>query len=114
MNSRMQATVERSTCAEEREILARECRRRGEHIGEIERAEQRKTVEDAERETEIADPVDDEGLDRRGVGGGPVVPEADQQIGRKADAFPAEEHLDEIVGRHQHQHEEGEEAEDRP
>ena len=67
-----------------------------------------KTREDAEREAEIADAVDDEGLDRRGVGRRPLVPEADQQIGGEADAFPAEEHLDEIVGRHQHQHGEGE------
>ena len=41
---------------------------------------------------------------------GPVVPEADQQIGHQADAFPAEEQLHEVVGRHQHQHEEGEQA----
>ncbi len=66
--------------------------------------------EDAEREAEIADAVDDEGLDRRGVGGGPVVPEADQQIGAEPDALPAEEQLHEIVRRHQHQHEEGEQA----
>ena len=37
------------------------------------------------------------------------IPEADQQIGGEADALPAEEHLHEIVGRHQHQHGEGEE-----
>ena len=37
-----------------------------------------------------------------------VVPEADQQIGREAHAFPAEEQLQEVVGRHQHQHGEGE------
>ena len=37
-----------------------------------------------------------------------VIPEADQQIGGEADAFPAEEHLDEVVGGHQHQHREGE------
>ncbi len=39
---------------------------------------------------------------------GPRVPEADQQIRRQAHAFPAEEELQEIVGRHQHQHGEGE------
>ena len=62
-------------------------------------------------EAEIADAVDDERLDRRGVGGGLLVPEADEQIAREADALPAEEHLDEVVGRHQHQHGEGEERE---
>ena len=40
---------------------------------------------------------------------GLLVPEADQQVGGEADAFPAEEHLHEVVGRHQHQHGEGEE-----
>ena len=72
-------------------------------------AEHQEGGEDAEREAEIADPVDDEGLERRGVGRGLVVPEADQQVGSEADALPAEEHLDEIVRRHQHQHREGEE-----
>jgi hypothetical protein len=33
----------------------------------------------------------------------------DQQIRGKTDALPAEEHLDEVVRRHQHQHREGEE-----
>ena len=49
--------------------------------------------EDAEREAEIADAVDDEGLDRGGVGLRLLVPEADQQVAREADAFPAEEQL---------------------
>ena len=65
--------------------------------------------EDAEREAEIADAVDDEGLDRGGVGLRLVVPEADQQIAREPDALPAEEQLHEVVGRHQRQHGEGEE-----
>ena len=64
--------------------------------------------ENAEREAEIADAVDDEGLDRRGVGFRLVIPEADQQIAREADAFPAEEQLHQVVGGHQHQHGEGE------
>ena len=66
---------------------------------------------DAEHEAEIADPVDDEGLDRGGAGRGLGVPEADQEIGGDADALPAEEQLDQVVGGHQHQHGEGEERE---
>ena len=73
--------------------------------------EDQEDAHDAEREAEIADPVDDEGLDGGGVGRRPVVPEADQQIGAEAHALPAEEELHEIVGRHQHQHAEGEQAE---
>ena len=67
-----------------------------------------KTPKMPSAKAEIADPVDDEGLDGRGVGRRLLVPEADQQVGRKADAFPAEEHLHQVVGRHQHQHGEGE------
>ncbi len=77
---------------------------------EVERAEDGKDREDAEGKTEIADPVDDEGLDRSSVGRGPVTPKADQQIGHQADAFPAEEQLHEVVGGHQGQHGEGEQA----
>ena len=85
--------------------------RRRRSSSNCDRVEQQEDAEDAEREAEIADPVDHEGLDRRGVGRRPVVPEADQQIGAEPDPFPAEEQLHEIVGRHQHQHEEGEQAE---
>ncbi len=53
--------------------------------------------ENAEHETEVADAVDDEGLDRRRIGGRPVVPEADQQIGSQTNAFPAEEHLGKVI-----------------
>ncbi len=84
--------------------------RRGEHGVEADRVVEQEHAHDAEREAEIADPVDHEGLDRRGVGGRPVIPEADQEVGAQADAFPAEEHLNEIVRRHQHQHEESEEV----
>ena len=80
----------------------------GEDGVEIDRAEQHEDAEDAQREAEIADAVDDEGLDRGGAGGRPLVPEADQQIRRQPDAFPAEEQLQEVVRRHQHEHGEGE------
>ena len=80
----------------------------GEDRFEIDRAEQHEDAEDAEREAEVADAVDDEGLDRGGVGRRLLVPEADQQIGRQTHAFPAEEHLQQVVRRDQHQHGEGE------
>ncbi len=64
--------------------------------------------EDAKREAEIADAVDDESLDGGRIGGRPRIPEADQQIGGETDTLPAEEHLHEVVRRHQHQHGEGE------
>ena len=83
--------------------------RTGEDAVEGDRAGQHEDEEDAEREAEIADAVDDEGLHGGGVGRGLLVPEPDQQVGGEADALPAEEHLHEVVGRHQHQHGEGEE-----
>jgi hypothetical protein len=83
-------------------------RRIGEDGVEIDRAEQHEHAEQAEQEAEIADAVDDEGLDGGGTCRRPLIPEADQQVGGETDAFPAEEHLHQIVGRHQHQHGEGE------
>jgi hypothetical protein len=68
----------------------------------------REDGKDAEREAEIADAVDDEGLDRRGIGGRLVVPEADQEVGGEADTLPAKEQLDKIVRGDERQHGEGE------
>ncbi len=97
--------------AEELEALAGHAGRGVEQLVEVDGVEHREQPEDAEREAEVADAVDDEGLDGRRVGLGLGVPEADQQVGEEADALPAEEHLHEVVGRHQHQHGEGEAAE---
>ena len=112
MNSSRQVMVSASKSAPKTWMrLAGDALRRAEHRVEPHRAGQREDEENAEREAEIADAVDDEGLDRGGVGGRLFIPEADQQIGGEADAFPAEEHLEEIVRRHQHQHGEGEQRE---
>ena len=88
--------------------LARQRRRLREHGVEIDRADQHEQRKDAEPEAEVADPVDDEGLDRRRIGFRLVIPDPDQQIARQTDAFPAEIELHQVVGGHQHQHEEGE------
>ena len=95
--------------AQELHGLADLLRRGSKHRVVLDGVEHGEDGEDAEGETEIADAVDDEGLDRGGVGGGLVIPEADQEIGGETDAFPAEEQLQEIVGGHQRQHGEGEE-----
>ena len=39
-----------------------------------------------------------------------LVPEADQRVGAEADAFPADEHQQQVVAQHQRQHREGEEV----
>ena len=77
---------------------------------EVERAEVREDQQRAEDEREVADAVDDEGL-LAGVGGRLLlVPEADQQVGAEADAFPAHEEHREVRPQHQHQHERGEQV----
>ena len=59
---------------------------------------------DRQAQPDVAHPVDDEGLLRCRRGGVLVLPEADEQVRREADALPAEEQPD-VVGReHQHQH----------
>lgn len=64
-----------------RSTLGRQIVLRGGEDGlEIDRAEEDEDAEDAEREAEVADAVDDEGLHRRRIGGRLLVPEADQQV----------------------------------
>ena len=83
----------------------------GENAVEADGAEDHEQQGDAEREAEIADAVDDEGLHGGRTGGRAVVVVADQQVAREADAFPAEEQLQQVIRRHQHEHGEGEQAE---
>jgi hypothetical protein len=91
------------------EALADEVGRLREHGLQINRAGEQEHGKDAERKAEVADAVDQERLDRRGVCRRLVEPETDQQVACDADAFPAEEQLREVVRRHQHQHGEGKE-----
>jgi hypothetical protein len=93
---------------EERHGLADLVGSRREHGVVLHRVEHGEDGEDAEREAEIADAVDDEGFDRRGVGSRLVVPEADQEVGGEANALPAEEQLDKIVRGDERQHGESE------
>ncbi len=90
--------------AEEIDGLAGERRRLREDDVEVDRPRHHEDGEDAERETEIADTIDDEGLDRRGIGFGLVIPEPDQQIAREPHPFPAKEHLRQIVGGNECEH----------
>src|SRR3546814_4819501 len=46
----------------------------------------------------VADAVHDERLDGGRVRGRLVIPETDEEVGGEAHAFPAEEHLHEVVG----------------
>ncbi len=84
---------------------------RPEDDGKLDGAEHQEHERDADSERQVGDPVDDHCLDGRGAGARPVVPVADQQVAHEPDALPAEEQLQEVVGRHQHQHHEGEQVE---
>ena len=67
-------------------------------------------IKDGGQETEVAHTGDDEGLLGGVGGGGPMEPEADQQVGTEADHLPEDEHEEKIVGQHQSQHGGGEEG----
>ena len=75
---------------------------------EIERAEGRRHQEQAEQQSGIADAVGDEGFARRIADLRAfalfVKPEADQQEGAQADAFPTGEQHHEVIRGDQHQH----------
>ena len=96
---------------EEVQLRFRQFRGGGEDVIQLDAVDQEEQAHDAKRKAEIADPVNDESLDRGGVGAWFAVVEADQEIRGDANTFPAEEHLHEVVGGDQHQHGEGEERE---
>ena len=83
-------------------------RRRVQDLRNRNGAEHQEGAENAEAEAEIADAVDDKGFQRGGIGRWLVVPETDEEVGRQPDPFPAEKHLHQAVGGHQHQHGEAE------
>ena len=74
-------------------------------------AERGEHQHDRERQADVTDPVDDERLLGRGGRGRLVLPEADQQVRREADALPADEQHEVVVGEHQQQHRRDEQVE---
>ena len=72
--------------------------------GEAGRAPRHEGQHDRGRQAHVADPVDHEGLLGRGGRGGLVLPEADQQVRREADALPAEEQGEVVLGHDQQEH----------
>ena len=98
------------------DLIAKEVERRlrqfwthGQDHIEIDAVRHPEEREDPKKEAEIANPVDDEGFHRRSASRGFAVVKADQQVGRDTHALPTEEELQEVIGRDQHQHGEGEE-----
>ena len=72
-------------------------------IGQVEQAK------NTQGKAKITHPVHHKGLDRRGIGRGFFVIKPDQQIRGHAHAFPAKEHLHQVIRCHQHQHGKGKE-----
>jgi len=75
------------------------------------RLEDQPGTKDTKHEAKVAHAIDHKGLNRRSICTRLFEPEADEQITGQAHAFPTEEHLNQVVRRHQHEHGEGKEAE---
>ena len=97
--------------AKDMNVLADQSGSLGKNRLQRNRTGEEKQQENAQRKAKIADAIDDESLDRRRIGAGLLIPEANQQVGSQAHPFPAKKHLHQIVRRHQHQHGKGEQAE---
>ena len=85
-------------------------RRIGKNIVELDGSENLIDRQDAQRKTEIANPVDNKCLHCCGMRAFFLVPETDQQVGRHPDPFPAKEQLHQIIRCNQHQHRKGKQA----
>ena len=80
----------------------------GEHGGIVQAAGGGQQRPHAEQKPEIAQAVDQEGLEPRARRPRAGVPEPDQQVRHQADPLPADEQQQEVVRHHQQQHGEGE------
>ena len=78
--------------------------------GEVERVEGHDQQQRTQEEREVADAVDDKRLLGRVRGRLLLVVEANQQVRTQANAFPADEHHQDVRAEHQHQHEEAEQV----
>ena len=77
---------------------------------EVQRVRVAEDEEGAQDEPDVADHVDDEGLDARRRRRRAPVPERDQQVGRGADEGPADDEQQEVGRHHEHEHREDEEV----
>ncbi len=83
-----------------------------ENAAVAQRAERAEEQEDGDHQAEVADDVDDKGFAGGGDGRRARVPEADQQKRGQADAGPADQQEQEVVGRHQQRHRKDEEVQE--
>ena len=97
--------------SQEADSRSAHARRSGKDFTDRYGVEHQVSAEYPEHEAKVAHAVDDESLDSSRASARFPEPEPDQQIGREANAFPTEEHLNQIICRHQHQHGEREQRE---
>ena len=90
--------------AEEQERLPGHRGGRTEKRIHVDGSEDGKEAKYAQRKAEVADAIDDERLDGSRVRRFLLIPEANEQVREQTHALPAKEHLQQVVGRHQHQH----------
>ena len=107
---RERADEQQAAAGHEVGVVVRELARRVERAEEVERAGRLEDEVGAEHQADVADDVDDERLDARLRRGRAPVPEADQQVGRRADERPADDQEEEVAGQDQQQHAEHEEV----
>ena len=86
----------------------RQIKAHGEHFFVVETASVGRNKADAEQETKVANPINQEGFEVCKNRRRSLVPKTDKQIGHQADSFPTKKQLDKIVAHHQHQHGKGE------
>ena len=93
--------------ADKMKLLAGRCANCREHAVESNGIGENKNQKNAQCKPEITHTVDNKGFHCSGIGRRLFIPEADKEVRRKAHAFPAKEHLHQIICCHQHQHRKG-------
>ena len=83
-----------------------------EDILEGDRAEGDEHEHDRQAQADVADPVDDERLLRRGGRAGLGLPETDEQVGGQADALPADVEQQVVICQDQDEHDGDEQVEE--
>src|SRR5690606_23556768 len=83
-----------------RQVISGSCKNRR----VIHRLEQNEHAENTQQKTEVTDAVNDKRFHRSCISRWPLEPETNQQIGCQTNAFPAKEHLHQIVRCDERQH----------
>ena len=86
--------------------VLRQCGCGGEHVGKGDGSDIGEHHHQRDRQADVTDTVDDKRLDRGGISRMFMVPETNQQIGRKPHTFPTDKHQEVVRAHYQDEHEE--------